>query len=125
MSEWLKKLYSYDGEFFLLIGPNAIVMVEDPEIESYLFETETKLPVTTLRLFMDVVSAERYRDFVGALTCRIVKTTLVGLWGILDRINKLSMSQHKMPVRVVVSAIDCEGNPRVVDTLTSAPELRS
>jgi len=112
----LNKLYSYAAPFYLLIRPNGIIVVESPKDQ----EEPRDPPETVLRLFMSVSDADTYRSrsqFSG--DARVQKTTLVGLWALLEKLNEISESQFKCPVAVEVSAVNARGEVVTVDVLHS------
>lgn len=113
--EWLKRLYSHRGDFYALVGPGAIIMLD----------ARGGSKETVLRLFLSPHEAERYRDAAELHDARVTKMTLVGLWSLLPRIDSLSIRQHRRPVRIEVSTFDSAGAVRAVDVFHSTYELLS
>jgi hypothetical protein len=122
-ASWLRRLYEHNGDFYMLINPGAIIMIESPDIQKRLTGAAQK--ETLLRLFLTTRDAERYRDRVECHEARITKTRLAGLWSLLSKIDSLSKSHYKLPVRVEVATVDADGDPRTIDTLHSTYELLS
>jgi hypothetical protein len=114
----LFRLYQHQGEYYVLIRSVGTMVVEGPE--------EGNGKESTLRLFINLADAIKYKDQdqKGPET-RVHKTTLVGLWNILDRVNNLSLRQFKVPVRVDASAFDRNGVLISVDTFHSTYALPS
>lgn len=115
-TSWLKALYSHQGPLFMLVLPGAIVLCDPPAEGSN---------ESIVHLFMSAGEAEAYRTITGNHEARIMKTTLVGLFDMIKRIDSLSKKQFKVPVRIVVTTLDSYGEPRVIDTLHSTYELLS
>jgi hypothetical protein len=120
---WLKRLYQHHGEFHILVNPGAIICLEASTWQKRF--TGSPGRETVLRLFLNARDADAYRDAVGAFDAHISKTTLVGLWSLLPRIEGLSRRMYGKSVRVEVSTIDQDGVPRAVDVLHSTYELLS
>lgn len=114
----LRRLYKNEGEFFLLIRPTAVFIVEAPNQRQVSRES-------TLHLFTNTADITSYRRQAGHTDTEARKVTLESLWGLLDQINNLSIAQFKAPVRVCVATVDGSGNPIVLDTLHSAFSLPS
>jgi hypothetical protein len=120
---WLRRFYGHEGNYFMLVRPGALVFTENSSTQKKFGASDPK--ESLLRLFMRAGEAEHYRNLVELDDARVMKTTLVGVWNIKERINSLSMRQHKLPVRIEVCVIDGAGDPRPVDTLSSIYELLS
>lgn len=119
-TELLKSFFAYQGEYFMIVQSNGIIVVEcDKEDDERLAH-----PEAILRLFMTARDAAMYKDRSDNADTRVGKVSLIGLWSLLERIDKLSMKQFKRPVRVEVAAMN--GTSLVtVDVLHSIYELCS
>ncbi len=123
-ASWLQNLYDHTDDFYMLVLPGAIILCDPPaELERLYGIKNAKESV--VRLFTTPRDAERFRDVAGEHEARIMKTTLVGLFAMIPRINSLSKAKFKVPVRIEVTTLDSENFPRTVDTLHSTFSLLS
>ena len=114
----LTRLYQHTGEFFIVVRPDGIIVVEPPD--------EDVGRESVLRVFMTVAEAIAYKDQEPEASITSVRrTTIVGLWSLLPDINNLSLKQYGVPVRVDVSICTKNSNVVSIDTLHSVYSLRS
>jgi hypothetical protein len=123
-ASWLKKLYHHQGDYFMLVKPGAIILCDPPADLDRVYGIK-KAKESVVRVFLSVQDAEAFRDRNGNDDARITRTTLVGLFNLIPRIDSLSKRQYKAPVRIEVTVMDSEGCPRSIDTLHSTYELLS
>lgn len=118
MEDGLRRLYEHTGEFFMIIRPNGIIVVEDPD--------DGNGKEAVLRLFMTPHEAIAYKDQEGfhPEVTSVRRTTLTGLWSLLPRIDNLTKAQFQAPVRVDVSVFSEDG-VFTIDTLHSSYSLPS
>lgn len=117
----LRRFYEHGNNFYLLVRDNGVIVVEGPDEHD-----SDGPPETLLRLFMNVEDATRYRDRDRSskrLETEIMKITLVGLWGILPKLDSLSMSNFNAPIRIEVACMPHGEDVTYVDTLHSIYEL--
>jgi len=116
MEDGLRRLYEHTGEFFMVVRPNGIIVVEDPDGGRE----------AVLRLFMTPHEAIAYKEQQGIYpeVTSVRRTTLVGLWTLLPRIDSLTKAQFRAPVRVDISVFS-EDRVFTVDTLHSSYSLPS
>jgi hypothetical protein len=123
-AKWLRNLYAHQGDFYMLVLPGAIVLCDPPKELERLYDIKGAKE-SVVRLFTSAAEADRFRDGIGNLDARVMKTTLVGFFSMIPRINSLSMRQYKVPVRVEICTLDSESCPRAIDTIHSTYELLS
>ncbi len=121
---WLRTLYEHRGDYYVLVLPGAIFLVDSPPELERLYGIENAKEAV-LRLFVNPRDAERFRDLNGNHDAHIARVTLVGLFNMLPRINSLSEKQFNAPVRIDVTTLDSDNYPRAIDTLHSTYELLS
>ncbi len=114
----LKLFYAHTGQFFVAIDKKGIIYTESPNEQGL----SDKVPQESLlRVFMTVQDVTAYCAFLNAELTGVKSkhTDLVTIWGLLQRIDALSMKRYDCPVRVDVCTIDKDGWPESIDTLHS------
>jgi hypothetical protein len=122
MSDLIRNLYDYSGDFFVVVRLDGIFLVNSPEEQ----EEVTGVPAreTQLCIFTEDADAVRYMELCPASDAYVMEIKLEKLWEMLSRINSLSVTMFNVPVRVDVAQV--RGDKLViVDTLYSAFAVQS
>lgn len=113
----LRRLHDYGGSFYMLVRKDGAIVVEAPEEQ----EPAPEPREARLRLFTSAEDARGYRSSCGfAANATVGKTTLVALWGVLDKLDEVSQNHFKCPIAVEVSVLDPSGAVVCIDVLHSS-----
>ena len=116
----ITRMHDYGGSFYILVRRGGAFVIERPEEQ----DPPRDPPETVLRLFLSVEDATTYRERRGSeKNASIGKVTILGLWGILEKLTEVSQKDFECPVAVEVSAVDLRGEIVTVDTLHSLHSL--
>ncbi len=115
----LLRLYGMCPDFYILVRPGAVVVVETPEGQTKLIPTllgDNPPTQCLLRVFMSSGEAEKYRELTELQDASIVKASLEGVWRFLNKLDELTKKQGGMPIRIEVGAFE-KGRLVYVDVL--------